>query len=96
MLDNIVLKIQCCTSLINKYLDMHPDLKKDYPKIPFDVETENIDFNEITKEYELKYQKKERELNDYYNTIVNRLNNKLQNNDISKKKKRGFSFFKKK
>ncbi|MCI6663332.1 MAG: hypothetical protein MSL09_03825 [Spirochaetia bacterium] len=95
-LDNIVLKIQCCTSLINKYLDMHPDLKKDYPKIPFDVETENIDFNEITKEYELKYQKKERELNDYYNTIVNRLNNKLQNNDISKKKKRGFSFFKKK
>lgn len=60
------------------------------------METENIDFNEITKEYELKYQKKERELNDYYNTIVNRLNNKLQNNDISKKKKRGFSFFKKK
>lgn len=89
-------KIQCCIALIDKYLDMHPDLIKDYPKITIDMGIENIDYNEITKDFELKYQKKEKELDDYYYTIINKLENRqrLQTNVLAKKKKGLFSFFK--
>lgn len=89
-------KIQCCIALIDKYLDMHPDLIKDYPKITIDMGIENIDYNEITKDFELKYQKKEKELDDYYYTIINKLENRqrLQTNVLAKKKKGLFSFIK--
>lgn len=97
-MSGVASKIQCCSELINKYLDMHPDLIKDYPKISIDMATETIDYNEITKDFEPKYQSEEKELNDYYADITNRLQNRAQminpKGNSSGKKKGLFSFFK--
>ena len=67
---DIPAKLNCCIALIDKYLELHPDLSKDYPKLSYEMGTEIIDFNTINQNFEKLLEKEKKNLEDYYTEIL--------------------------
>lgn len=105
---NLEEKIECCSAIINKYLEVHPDFEKEYPKLNLDfsefenkIESEKLDYKKYELEYEEKLKKLNRELELYHTDIKAKLDlhskqtKPLDLQEKNKKSKKSFfSFFK--
>ena len=89
-------KIKFCQTAINAFLEKHPEIQNDFPKIDFkEKDAKVIDCNALFSDCSDEMRKEETLLNNYYNEAIEKLNKKSSIPDNNKEKKK-WGFFRKK
>ena len=70
-------KITYCISLIDTFLEQHPEFSTDFPRLTINMEYELIDYVEVTKSYETMLEQKNKNLQNYYSEMKNKLENRI-------------------
>lgn len=87
-------KINCCIMLIDKYLEDHPDLLRDFPKLSLAEVIDSYDSKRLNDKYQEALKREESLLQKYYCNMLEKI--QRQQDRLANLKKGGlFSFFRK-